>query len=262
MAYPKGYVPEGSLTLNYQRVDIIGNYGIMGFLTYIYIYHMIILWNMRIMRYLLDLLDLWYGILRYLLDLWFGWEDSWDYYDICDLYGINCGITMGFVICIGYSEPLKSTNLTELCQISLGRRWIRKSNKLTKSKVNPNGTPMYDKLCFGKFCCVKDEETPCGRNSQNIFKVVLNTTKNTHVILGRQWFTTCRLQVITRKAAFTCFERRPNDVRTTHRTTSKGIKTQTFGFICFHVPFILLSFPLISFHCPFMRSWKHGIDTT
>ena len=84
------------------------------------------------------------------------------------------------------SEPLKSTNLTELCQISLGRRWIRKSNKLTKSKVNPNGTPMYDKLCFGKFCCVKDEETPCGRNSQNIFKVVLNTTKNTHVILGRQ----------------------------------------------------------------------------
>ena len=37
MAYPKGYVPEGSLTLNYQRVDIIGNYGIMGFLTYIYI---------------------------------------------------------------------------------------------------------------------------------------------------------------------------------------------------------------------------------
>ena len=87
---------------------------------------------------------------------------------------------------IKYSEPLKSTNLTELCQISLGRRWIRKSNKLTKSKVNPNGTPMYDKLCFGKFCCVKDEETPCGRNSQNIFKVVLNTTKNTHVILGRQ----------------------------------------------------------------------------
>ena len=172
---------------------------------YIYIYHMIILWNMRIMRYLLDLLDLWYGILRYLLDLWFGWEDSWDYYDICDLYGINCGITMGFVICIGYSEPLKSTNLTELCQISLGRRWIRKSNKLTKSKVNPNGTPMYDKLCFGKFCCVKDEETPCGRNSQNIFKVVLNTTKNTHVILGRQWFTTCRLQVITRKAAFSCW---------------------------------------------------------
>ena len=85
-----------------------------------------------------------------------------------------------------YSEPLKSTNLTELCQISLGRRWIRKSNKLTKSKVNPNGTPMYDKLCFGKFCCVKDEETPCGRNSQNIFKVVLNTTKNNHVILGRQ----------------------------------------------------------------------------
>ena len=85
-----------------------------------------------------------------------------------------------------YSEPLKSTNLTELCQISLGRRWIRKSNKLTKSKVNPNGTPMYDKLCFGKFCCVKDEETPCGRNSQSIFKVVLNTTKNTHVILGRQ----------------------------------------------------------------------------
>ena len=54
-----------------------------------------------------------------------------------------------------YSEPLKSTNLTEFCQISLGRRWIRKSNKLTKSKVNPNGTPMYDKLCFGKFCCVK-----------------------------------------------------------------------------------------------------------
>ena len=104
-----------------------------------------------------------------------------------------------------YSEPLKSTNLTELCQISLGRRWIRKSNKLTKSKVNPNGTPMYDKLCFGKFCCVKDEETPCGRNSQNIFKVVLNTTKNTHVILGRQWFTTFRLQVITRKAAFTCW---------------------------------------------------------
>jgi hypothetical protein len=87
---------------------------------------------------------------------------------------------------LAYSEPLKSTNLTELCQISLGRRWIRKSNKLTKSKVNPNGTPMYDKLCFGKFCCVKDEETPCGRNSQNIFKVVLNTTKNTHVILGRQ----------------------------------------------------------------------------
>ena len=105
----------------------------------------------------------------------------------------------------GYSEPLKSTNLTELCQISLGRRRIRKSNKLTKSKVNPNGTPMYDKLCFGKFCCVKDEETPCGRNSQNIFKVVLNTTKNTHVILGRQWFSTCRLQVITRKAAFTCW---------------------------------------------------------
>ena len=104
-----------------------------------------------------------------------------------------------------YSEPLKSTNLTELCQISLGRRWIRKSNKLTKSKVNPNGTPMYDKLCFVKFCCVKDEETPCGSNSQNIFKVVLNTTKNTHVILGRQWFTTCRLQVITRKAAFTCW---------------------------------------------------------
>ena len=104
-----------------------------------------------------------------------------------------------------YSEPLKSTNLTEFCQISLGRRWIRKSNKLTKSKVNPNGTPMYDKLCFGKFCCVKDEETPCGRNSQNIFKVVLNTTKNTNVILGRQWFTTCRLQVITRKTAFTCW---------------------------------------------------------
>ena len=104
-----------------------------------------------------------------------------------------------------YTEPLKATNLTELCQISLGRRWIRKSNKLTKSKVNPNGTPMYDKLCFGKFCCVKDEETPCGRNSQNIFKVVLNTTKNTHVILGRQWFTTCRLQVITRKVAFTCW---------------------------------------------------------
>ena len=104
-----------------------------------------------------------------------------------------------------YSELLKSTNLTELCQISLGRCWIRKSNKLTKSKVNPNGTPMYDKLCFGKFCCVKDEETPCGRNSQNIFKVVLDTTKNTHVILGRQWFTTCRLQVITRKAAFTCW---------------------------------------------------------
>lgn len=57
---------------------------------------------MRIMRYLLDLLDLWYGILGYLLDLWFGWEDLWDYYDICDLYGINYGITMGFVICIGY----------------------------------------------------------------------------------------------------------------------------------------------------------------
>ena len=32
-----------------------------------------------------------------------------------------------------------------------------------------------------KKCCVKDEETPCGRNSQNIFKVVLNTTKNTHI---------------------------------------------------------------------------------
>ena len=58
--------------------------------------------------------------------LWRGW----------DLYG--------FVWT--YSEPLKSTNLTELCQISLGRRWIRKSNKLTKSKVNPNGTPTYDKL--------------------------------------------------------------------------------------------------------------------
>ena len=171
-----------------------------------------------------------------------------------------------------YSEPLKSTNLTELCQISLGRRWIRKSNKLTKSKVNPNGTPMYDKLCFGKFCCVKDEETPCGRNFQNIFKVVLNTTKNTHVILGRQWFTTCRFYLLdsvgTRLAV-------SNDVRTTYRTTSKGIKTQTFGFICFHVPFILLS---CSFHSHFtslhehlisniwnlniMRSWKHGIDTT
>ena len=39
---------------------------------------------------------------------------------------------------------------------------------------------------------------------------------------------------------------------------------KTTGFLCnlrcfFHVPFILLSFPLISFHCPFMRSWKHGI---
>ena len=113
------------------------------------------------------------------------------------------GIAIHIYTCwFGYSEPLKSTNLTELCQISLGRRRIRKSNKLTKSKVNPNGTPMYDKLCFGKFCCVKDEETPCGRNSQNIFKVVLNTTKNTHVILGRQWFSTCRLQVITRKSCF------------------------------------------------------------
>ena len=59
-----------------------------------------------------------------------------------------------------YFESLKSTNLTELCQISLGHRWIRKSNKLTKSKVNPNGTPMYDKFCFGKFYYMKDKEIP------------------------------------------------------------------------------------------------------
>ena len=199
-----------------------------------------------------------------------------------------------------YPKPLKSTNLTELCQISLGRRWIRKSNKLTKSKVNPNGTPMYVKLCFGKFCFVKDEETPCGRNSQNIFKVVLNTTKNTHASDSPH---VDFIPVGFCRDTVSCFERRPNDVRATYRTTSKGIKTQTFGFICFHVPFILLSFPLISFHCPFMflsfsfhflsfpfivlscsfhshftslhehfisniwnlnimRSWKHGIDTT
>ena len=54
-----------------------------------------------------------------------------------------------------YSETLKSTNSMELCQVSLGRRWIRKSNMLTRNKANPNGTPMCDKLCFGKFCCVK-----------------------------------------------------------------------------------------------------------
>ena len=66
----------------------------------------------------------------------------------------------------------------ELCQVSLGRRWIRKSNKLTKNQGNPNGTPRYDKLYFGKFCCVKDEDTPhCGRNYQTIVKVALNFTK-------------------------------------------------------------------------------------
>ena len=73
----------------------------------------------------------------------------------------------------------------ELCQVSLGRRWIRKSNKLTKNQGNPNGTPRYDKLYFGKFCCVKDEETHCGRNYQTIVKVALNFTKNKQIILER-----------------------------------------------------------------------------
>ena len=93
----------------------------------------------------------------------------------------------------------------ELCQVSLGRRWIRKSNKLTKNQGNPNGTPRYDKLYFGKFCCVKDEETHCGRNYQTIVKVALNFTKNKQIILERWWFTTCRCQmkVITTQAAFT-----------------------------------------------------------
>ena len=76
-----------------------------------------------------------------------------------------------------YTERLKSTNCMELCQVSLGRRWIRKSNKLTKNQGNPNGTPRYDKLYFGKFCCVKDEDTHCGRNYQTIVKVALNFTK-------------------------------------------------------------------------------------
>ena len=154
---------------------------------------------------------------------------------------------------IPYSESLKSTNLTELCQISLGRRWIRKSNKLTKSKVNPNGTPMYDKLCFGKFCCVKDEETPCGRNSQNIFKVVLNTTKNTHVILGRQWFTTCRFYLLdsvgTRLAV-------SNDVRTTseqrierRQRVSKPRPLDSFAFMFLSFSFHFLSFPFIVLSC-------------
>lgn len=73
-----------------------------------------------------------------------------------------------------YSEPLKSTNLTELRQISLGYCWIRKSNKLTQNKVNPNGTPIYDKFYFGKFYYVKGEEIPCEYYAQNIFKMVLN----------------------------------------------------------------------------------------
>ena len=84
-----------------------------------------------------------------------------------------------------YTERLKSTNCMELCQVSLGRRWIRKSNKLTKNQGNPNGTPRYDKLYFGKFCCVKDEETHCGRNYQTIVKVALNFTKNKQIILER-----------------------------------------------------------------------------
>ena len=85
-----------------------------------------------------------------------------------------------------YSARLKSTHCVELRQVSLGRRWIRKSNKLTKNKANPNGTPMCDKLCFGKFCCLKDKETHCGRNCQNISKVALNLTKNNQIILGRR----------------------------------------------------------------------------
>ena len=82
-------------------------------------------------------------------------------------------------------------------------------NKLTKNKANPNGTPMCDKLCFGKFCCLKDKETHCGRNCQNISKVALNlTTKNNQIILGRQWFTTpmysrYQMNLNTRQAAFT-----------------------------------------------------------
>ena len=102
-----------------------------------------------------------------------------------------------------YSRTLKSTNCMELCQVSLRRR--SQISWPETRPANPNGTPMCDKLCFGKFCCVKDEETHCGRNYQNIFKVALNLTKNNQIILGRRWFTTCRYQmrVITKQAAFT-----------------------------------------------------------
>ena len=93
-----------------------------------------------------------------------------------------------------YSQRLKSTNCMELCQVSLRRRWIRKPNRLSKDKANPNGTPMYNKLCLGKFCRVKGEETHCGRNYQDIFKLALDLTKHNQIILGHRWFTTYRHQ--------------------------------------------------------------------
>ena len=182
-----------------------------------------------------------------------------------------------------YTERLKSTNCMELCQVSLGRRWIRKSNKLTKNQGNPNGTPRYDKLCFGKFCCVKDEETHCGRNYQTIVKVALNFTKNKQIILERWWFTTCRCQmkVITTQAAFTfsslpcqtptkprkaceiwnsvgmlcsrfrtTSERRPNDVSNdvSNDVRVKGHQNPDPSPLSFQFPSIIPSVSFISFH--------------
>ena len=188
-----------------------------------------------------------------------------------------------------YTERLKSTNCMELCQVSLGRRWIRKSNKLTKNQGNPNGTPRYDKLYFGKFCCVKDEETHCGRNYQTIVKVALNFTKNKQIILERWWFTTCRCQmkVITTQAAFTfssLLRQTPtkprkaceiwnsvgmlfevsNDVRTTserrierRQRASKPRPQSIILSVSFHYPFSLFHFLSFVFSHFFRIDSKH-----
>ena len=118
-----------------------------------------------------------------------------------------------------------------------------------------------------------------GCNSQNIFKGVLNITKNIYIILGRQWFTTCRFYLLdsvgTRLAV-------SNDVRTTserrierRQRVSKPKPLDSFAFmflsLFFHFllfpfiillfPFIILSFPLISFHCPFISFHSHFISS-
>ena len=67
-----------------------------------------------------------------------------------------------------YSGTLKLTHFTGTCQNTLRRRWIRKLNKLTKTKPNPHGTPVTNKLYLFNFCCVQNLETHCGRTSQNI----------------------------------------------------------------------------------------------
>ena len=65
-----------------------------------------------------------------------------------------------------------------------------------------------------------------------------------------------------------CFERRPNDIRTTYRTTSKGIKTIQNPDLwihllscSFHSPFISSHFLSLSFHAIIKTWYRHNLNT-